>query len=292
MPREPRDLYAGDEAWLQWFDRCAVHLCDEQWRGPLWEEIGSALERAVREKRVRNANLARDYVRNYFDTYFKLRGAAEVDKPRKRQIESRIPDAPDGLRGIVLGALMSGEVRTMAREIKTVVDWGENVWRVNPVTGEREVVVVSADAPPPGTGDGGSASLADVLCAPEAPSVDEALDAQWYRTCAKRFLLEVAGEKKDEKILVAAAIYVRTYGIPVSRPVVGRLMGGVQNVAAGNKINRILEMLRRFCKMHDICATNIQFSQILAQSAERILAKAGVLEELVAAKACKKEVAT
>ena len=288
----PSDLYAGDEAWLQWFDRCAVHLCDEQWREPLWAEIGNALERAVREKHVRNANLARDYIRDYFDTYFKLRGAAEVDKPRKRQIESRIPDAPDGLRGIVLGALMSGEVRTMAREIKTAVDEGENIWRVDPATGRRVLVVVSADAPPPGTGDDGSASLANVLCAPEAPSADEALDAQWYRTCAERFLREAAGEENDEKILAATAIYVRTYGIPVYRPVVGRLMGGVQNVAAGNKINRIFERLRRFCKMHDICATNIQFAQILAQSAERILAKAGVLEELVAAKACKKEEAT
>ena len=281
------DLYAGDEAWLQWFDRCAVHLCDEQWRGPLWEEIGSALERAVREKHVRNANLARDYICNYFDAYFKLRGAAEVDKPRKRQIESRIPDAPHGLRGIVLGALMTGEVRTMAREIKTDVDEGENVWRVDPVTGRKRLVVVSVDASPPGTGDDGSASLSDILCAPEAPSADEALDAQWYKTSAERFLREAADEETDEKILAAAAIYVRAYGIPVYRPVVGRLMGGVQNVAAGNKINKILEMLRRFCKMHDICPTNIQFAQILAQSAERILAKAGVLEELVAAKACK-----
>ncbi len=277
---------------MQWFDRCAVHLCDEQWRGPLWEEIGSALEHAVREKHVRNANLARDYIRNYFDAYFMLRGAAEVDKPRKRQIESRIPDAPHGLRGIVLGTLMSGEVRTMAREIKTAVDEGENAWRVDPVTGQRRLVVVSVDAPPPGTGDESSASLVDVLCAPEAPSADEALDAQWYRTCAERFLLEVAGEKKDEKILAAAAIYVRTYGIPVYRPVVRRLMGGVQNVAAGDKIKKIFEKLRRFCKMHDICSTNIQFALILAQSAERILAKAGVLEELEAAKACKKEVVT
>ena len=41
------DRYAGDEAWTQWFERCQVPLCDEQWREPLWVEIESALKHTI-----------------------------------------------------------------------------------------------------------------------------------------------------------------------------------------------------------------------------------------------------
>ena len=284
----PRDLYAGDEAWRQWFCRCQVPLCDEEWRGALWEEIESALTSAIREKRIYNANLPQDYIRHYFDTYFQLRGTEAKDKPRKRQIESRIPEAQHGLRGVVLGTLMSGEVKTMAREIKIAADGGEAVWKRNPETGEKELVIVSLNAPRAGAEDGTAGTLEDTIA--QAPALDVEADSAWYAECAADFLHQEAGENVREKnIAVAAMVFVVARKVPVYKPVVERLMG-VKHVAAGNRIERMKVNLSKFCKKRGILPSEVEFFRSLGNLAESILERAGVLGDLKAARK-KKEVA-
>ena len=41
---ERQDRYAGDAAWLEWFDRCAVSRCDTEVAARLGAQIRAAMQ--------------------------------------------------------------------------------------------------------------------------------------------------------------------------------------------------------------------------------------------------------
>lgn len=281
------DRYAGDEAWTQWFDRCQVPLCDEQWREPLWIEIESSLKHSIAKKKIRNGGLASEYIRNYFDAYFMLRGNQSDMKPRKMQIMSRIQDARDGLRGVVLGTLMSGEVQTMAREIKDILDEGESIWTVNPKTGEKELRIRSYSTPL--RQDDGSevdqdevtdiSKIADPGCdwmSVRLPEHVSDLDKRWFLCHAKRFIDEYAKDESsgkncsEKRIIVAAMLYVYAHKVPRQRLIVEKLLH-VKHVGAKKKIDKMIERLKKYCKKNDIRMCDQAFVVALIESANRIL---------------------
>lgn len=281
------DRYAGDEAWTQWFDRCQVPLCDEQWRKPLWDEIEAAIRHAMSKRQIRNVCFSQEYIRNYFDTYFMLRGDEFKRKPRKMQIGSRICAAKDGLRGVVLGTLMFGEVQTMAREIKELVDVGESVWIVNPKTGVKEPRIISYSAPL--RADDGSeidqdevtdvSVIADPGCdwtvVKPAEHIPDS-DKQWFLRCSDGFIAESArcelsGKNcSEKKIIVAAMLYVYVHKIPRQRPIVEKLLH-VKHVGAKKKIDKMIERLRKYCKNKDIRVCDHEFVIALIECASKIL---------------------
>lgn len=281
------DRYAGDEAWMQWFDRCQVPRCDDQWREPLWAEIESALRHAIARKQIRNGVLTSEYIRNYFDTYFMLRGNRGDAKPRKMQIKSRIRDARDELRGVVLGTLMSGEVQTMAREIKKILDEGESIWSVNPKTGEKEPRIRSYSTPL--RADGGSevdqdevtdiskivASRCDWTSVRPPEYIFES-DKRWFLYHSERFVEESANDESggknccEKKIIVAAMLYVYVHKIPRQRPIVEKLLH-VKHVGAKKKIDKMIERLRKYCKNKDIRVCDHEFVVALIECASKIL---------------------
>lgn len=281
------DRYAGDEAWTQWFERCQVPLCDEQWREPLWVEIESALKHAISKKKIRNGSFSPEYTRNYFDTYFKLRGEEDKEKPRKMQIKSRISTARNGLRGVVLGSLLSGEVQTMAREIKVLVDEGESVWTVNPNTGEKELRIRSYNIPI--RTDDGSEIDQDEVTDVSKVAVPDCIwtpvrssehifnsDKQWFLFHSQRFIDESAKDELggknccEKRIIVAAMLYVYAHKIPRQRLIVETLLH-VKHVGAKKKIDKMIERLKKYCKKNDIRMCDQAFVVALIESANRIL---------------------
>ena len=288
------DRYAGDEAWTQWFDRCAVDLCDEQWREPLWAQIESALGRAIAKKHIRNGRYSKEYIRNYFDTYFKLnadesqKDTTGKKKVRKLELMAEIPSAKDGLRGVVK-KIMTGEVLSIAREIKVIVDEGESKWVVD-AKGKKVLMVESFDEPIYNPEDGEETNKYEIIdiekivepkcrwtsVIQRAPSIES--DNAWFLSCAKRFIEESAKNEcggknsSEKKIIVAAMLYVYMHKIPKQHPIVEKILG-VKHVEAGKKVKKTVEKLAKYCQKNDIRVCDRMFVTILSSLLDRILIK-------------------
>lgn len=301
-----KDKYAGDAAWLQWFELCSLAKCDEQYRRPLMEQVSSALGRAVDSRRC-ELSYGRDYLLAYFDEHFKLGGSVERPKPLKEYLLAKVPEARNGLRGVVLGTILSGEVLTMSRNIKLVEDGTQTRWYTYPknykdkeLRGKKVLLIAgSFDAEVSDSKSGGGvqekSTLHDVNLIPvvdgkcewtsvQAAKCDIDLDKRWFYKKANEFIELSKKENKSEKPVTSAAmVYARANKISPTRPIVQRILG-VKQGGAAKKIHQMEDSLKRFCKRYDIRSEGIEFMRALLNVSTAILNKEGILKELEEAK--------
>ena len=295
-----KDRYAGDVAWRQWFERCSLMKCDLEWRSLLADEVFSALKRALKVRECQQ-QYGRDYLLAYFDHYFKLGGSFESHKPLKQMLSAKVQSAKDGLRGVVLGSILSGEVRTMSRNMKMVEDGTLTRWYTDPQSGKKVLKIASSlDAVISTGGDDGGTNEeitlldinltddVDVKCKwtnIQGAVQDPDIDRQWFRKKAKEFLgLQANENMSGRSVALVAMIYARSHGISPTRLIVRQLLGGMSPSGADKKMHQMEDCLRKFCKKNDIRSERIEFMSALLEVATTSLEKAGVLKELEATK--------
>jgi hypothetical protein len=292
-----RDRYAGDAAWQQWFERCQVPLCNVEFKSALSDEIVSAMRRATQKKDCKE-RYADDYMVARFDEHFKLGGSFVKPKPLKQYLLGRVKSARHGLKGIVLGTIFAGEMKTIAREMKRLEDGTITRWVTR--NGQKTLQIATSFDAEISRGDGEDGSQegvtlldkdirsdVDVSCtwaSVSAATPDPDCDSRWFRAKALEFLSLLKKNNKSEKIISSAAmVYAMANKISPTRPVVQRLLG-VKQGGAAKKIHQMEENLKRFCKAKDIRFDGAEFVRALLRVSAAVLKKEGVLEELEASK--------
>ena len=290
------DRYAGDAAWRQWFEKCSLEKCEDAYRRPLIDEVISALTRAIKSRQCQ-MSYGKDYLVAYFDHHFKLGGSCEKPKPLKQLLLAKATTARNKLRGVVLGSILSGEVRTMSRNMKFVEDGTLTRWYTDPKSGTKVLQVArSFDAViRQGNGDyenNEEITLHDINITSDIDTgcqwttvqfvaQDPDVDNQWFRQKAKESVRLYANDDNGGKTLaVVAMIYARSHSISPTKPVIRRLLGGMSPAGAAKKIHQMEDYLRKFCKKNDIRSEGIEFAGALLEVATAILKKEGVLQEL------------
>ena len=206
-----QDRYAGDAAWREWFDRCAVSRCDAENATRLGAQIGTAMyAQLARCGLARDAAGSDDPV-SVFDAYFMLKGARDPGKPLKAYFAHRIK--VEGLRlvdfvcGTLFGA-RSGRIHDI------VTDWIASIkgWKprsIRGTDGRRHVVWE-------GAGDESVASLELGHDADPAALIDLAPIRQKVAVA----LEEISRKIKVEKAKVALLCYVTAQDIPITETAV------------------------------------------------------------------------
>lgn len=129
------ELYAGDEAWLAWFDLCAVKRCPADMASALRREVESAMYSRLLRLGFRRDDVEGDDPVSFFDAYFQVKGAKDSPKPLKAYFAYRISAEGMRLRDFVCGTLF-GSARGRVKDI--VVDWiaANKGWKPRTVTCE------------------------------------------------------------------------------------------------------------------------------------------------------------
>jgi hypothetical protein len=294
------DIYAGDEAWQQWFNVCCLDKCAELYRSLLQKEVYSALRRGIRFRRC-TLSYSREYLLSYFDEHFRLGGSFEKPKPLKQYLSAKIPMATNGLRGIVCGMIMAGEVKTMARNIKVVEDGAQVRWYTYPrnypdkkLAGKKVLITaISLDVPLPGCNsgdDGADAQLtgnnirqpidsAWTLVPPAEDNIE--LDKKWFDKKAYEFIELCGMENKSRKRLISAAIiYMIAMKISSTNSVIKQLLEVKTPGGALIKVHKMEENIRKFCKKNDIRPGEIEFMNSLIAVSKKILKTENVFQKL------------
>ena len=114
------DLYAGDDAWREWFDVCSVAGCSERSSAPLRREIVSAMRAQLTRMGFGGQDVGFDDPVAFFDSYFTLRGHRTAKKPLKAYLAYRMRVEKRKMSDFVCGTLFgtrSGRIRDI------VLDW-------------------------------------------------------------------------------------------------------------------------------------------------------------------------
>ena len=117
---ERNDIYAGDEAWREWFDACAVSRCGAANADRLGAQIGAAMYSQLARFGIVRSDVGEDDPVSVFDAYFMLKGSRDPGKPLKSYFAHRIKVEGLRLLDFVCGTLFgarSGRVHDI------VVDW-------------------------------------------------------------------------------------------------------------------------------------------------------------------------
>lgn len=136
------EIYAGDEAWRHWFDKCAVGRCAADEQAALKRQIESAFfNEGFNRHGISRSDYGDEDVCSLFDTHFWLYGndnsksgrrQSKIEKPFKEYLHDRI-DLSDGesLKKIVCGTFFSGQcglIRDIVRESIPLVKGWQSRW--------------------------------------------------------------------------------------------------------------------------------------------------------------------
>jgi hypothetical protein len=208
---ERNDIYAGDEAWREWFDKCAVSRCGAENAARLGSQIGTAMYSQLARSGIARSAAGEDDPVSVFDAYFMLKGSRDTGKPLKSYFSHRIKT--DGLRlldfvcGTLFGA-RSGRIHDI------VTDWIASIkgWKprtVRDADGRRHVVWEGA----------GDASVAELELGHDADPA-ALIDLAPLRRKVAGMLEEISRKTKVEKAKVALLCYVTAQDIPITETAV------------------------------------------------------------------------
>ena len=208
---ERQDRYAGDAAWREWFDRCAVSRCDTENAARLGAQIGAAMQAQLARCGLAHNAAGNDDPVAVFDAYFMLKGSRDPGKPLKAYFAHRIK--AEGLRlvdfvcGTLFGA-RSGRIHDI------VTDWIASIkgWKprtVRDADGRRHVVWEGAS----------DASVAELELGHDADPAS-LIDLAPLRRKVAAMIEEISRKTKVEKAKVALLCYVTAQDIPITETAV------------------------------------------------------------------------
>lgn len=206
------DRYAGDAAWTEWFEICSVAGCRPEYAAMLRAEVASAMYAQLARCGFTREDVGSDDPIAFFDSYFKLKGSRDTQKPLKSYFRYRIEIEGIKLVNFVCGTLFgsgSGRVRDI------VIDWISACkgWKPRTVTsadGKRHLTWENAGTDP------------DAVSLEVAETDDPAafLDEEPLKRQVEEVLVRLAAKLKVEKSKVALLLYATALDISITEPVV------------------------------------------------------------------------
>ena len=205
------DRYAGDAAWLNWFDFCSVDGCPPGHAAALRCQVESAMYAQLAKRGISRDEAGADDPVAVFDAYFKLRGSRDRRKPLKSYFAYRIKAEGVKLADFVCGTLFGSGA---GRVHDIVLDWIASIkgWRPRKVKGPdgRRRIEWESAAP---------AEIAAL-----EPSVEsdpaELLDLEPMRREIDALLERISLKLKVEKSHVAALLYATAQDVPLTDAVI------------------------------------------------------------------------
>ena len=299
MIRE-KEIYASDDAWEHWFEKCAVGRCAREEKFALRRQIESAFFREVaryQHEGVSRADYEDEDICSLFDAHFWLYGvdarsgrrSSGIEKPLKEYYYDRIdPSDNESLKKIICGTFFSkqcGLIKDVVRESVQLVKGWQPRWTTTP-DGKKILEWVK----PLGRNDdngNGEDCIEDRLRAdqpafrevrikgnPYVPIVhDDAnsslgqMESEWRPIVAMLFDFLCENGDKTVPILV----YAMLYGISPQSAVVQRLIG-VKQGRCYEKYNRVRARMAEFFKRNDLTSSDVvdtAFLSVLRREAAR-----------------------
>ena len=226
------DKYAGDRAWEEWFEVCAVDRCIA--KQSLRRQVESAMYGRLFRCGLSRDDTSGDDPVAAFDSYFMLKGARDRRKPLKQYFAYRIK--VEGLRMVdfVCGTLFgirSGRIHDI------VIDWIATLkgWKPRSVRGEdgrRHLVWENA----------GRMEVSELEPTIEVDPA-EFLDVEVFREMAESVIEKISSKIKTEKREVALLCYVTAQDIPITEAVVLEGLGKAKSRAYALR-EKIMKALR------------------------------------------------
>ena len=255
------DRYAGDAAWIEWFEICSVDGCSAEHAAALRVQIESALGAQLVRSGFSRTDVGTDDPVAFFDSYFKLKGARNSPKPLKAYFRHRIE--VEGLRLVdfVCGTLFgsgSGRVRDI------VTDWISTCkgWKPRTLTeadGRRHLVWENA----------GDQTLADLEQADDSADPSAFLDEAPIRCEVEIALDRTAAKIKLEKPLLALLLFATAQDISLTEPAVLAALGVGKSRAYGLR-DKAMKEFEKELRTHE-GADDPLFGRLLLESCEQAL---------------------
>ena len=263
------DRYAGDAAWTEWFDICSVSGCRPAYAEALQAQVASAMYAQLARCGFSREDVGSDDPIAFFDSYFKLKGSRETQKPLKSYFRYRIAVEGIKLVNFVCGTLFgsgSGRIRDI------VIDWISACkgWKPRTITGadgKRHLAWENAGTDP---------AAVDLEV---AETIDPAafLDENPLRNQVARVLDQLSAKLKVEKDKVALLLYATALDISITEPVVLEGLGTGKSRAYAVR-DMVMKALEKELKKIE-GADNPLFGRILLEMCEVRLA-AGVRAQI------------
>ena len=209
--------YAGDAAWIEWFEICSVAGCRPDHAAALRSQIESAMSAQLLRAGFSRDDVGTDDPVAFFDSYFKLKGARDSQKPLKSYFAYRI--RVEGLRMLdfVCGTLF-GSASGRIRDI--VTDW------ITACKGWKPRTVTGADGRRHQTWENaGDESIAKTELAAESADPAAFLDDEPIRRQVRRAISRIAAKLGVEKPQVALLLYATAQDVSITEPVVLEALG-------------------------------------------------------------------
>ena len=210
-----QDLYAGDDAWREWFEVCFVDGCAAA--EALRAQVASAMCAQLARFGFTRADVeGTDHVL-HFDAYFLLMGSRSKPKPLKLYFRHRMELEDRPLDEFVCGTLFgsgSGRIHDIVRDwLATAKGWKPR--SVRDTEGKRHLVWERA-----AEADDARETAGAVVWQP-GDEIDRAV--LW--ALSHEMFSEVAKEIKVEKRSVALLCHVTAHDIPITTPEVLAALG-------------------------------------------------------------------
>jgi len=208
-------LYAGDDAWREWFEVCFVDGCTNA--DVLREQVASAMYAQLARFGFTRADVEGADPVLHFDAYFMLTGSRGKPKPLKLYFKHRMAAEDRPLDEFVCGTLFgsgSGRIHDIVRDwLATAKGWKPR--SVRDTAGKRHLVWERAAEV-----DDARETIGVVSWRPGA-----ALDRAVLWALSHEMFSEVAKEIKVEKQSVALLCHATAHDIPITTPEVLAALG-------------------------------------------------------------------
>ena len=294
------EIYAGDEVWVHWFEKCAVGRCAVVERRKLKRQIESAFfNEAFNRHGISRADYGDEDICSLFDTYFWLHGndnvklgrrKSKIEKPLKEYYDDRInPFDGESLKKIVCGTFFSGScglIKDVVRESIPLVKGWQPRW-VTLSNGKKKLEWIKPLAKK--RDDDGNSRNCIEGCVPSndpgfqgvkidgKPRVPIMYDDA-YSFLAKKEdewmpivneLLDFLCENEERSVPIL--VYAVVYGIKATSKALQHLVG-VKHVRLQAKMNLMRDKMARFFRTRRLSVADVAdtvFLSVLRLEAER-----------------------
>ena len=242
------EIYASDDAWEHWFDKCAVKLCTQDEQRRLRRQIESAFKRELRRYNdVSVGDYDDDDIISQFDGHFYLHGRKNNPKPLKEYFMDRInPYQSDGLKMMICGTFFSpncGLIKDIVRESIALV-MGRKIRIVTLPDGRKKMIIEGALPQRNDNGEEEYYEAKNEMLGSETHAPDN-LDKDkrvWMLQARKLFNFLLASEKDSSEVTIL--VYAIVNGVSPSNARLQKLLG-VKQVQCYKKVNMMREQMRR-----------------------------------------------
>ena len=265
------EMYASDETWLHWFEKCAVKRCSLDEQARLKRQIESSFRREiVRHDGVEISDFCDEDLCDLFDQHFYLHGSADNPKALKQYYLDRIdPQNPNSLKMIVCGTFFSprkGRIKDIVRETIPVVKG----WKARWVVGDDGKKKLFWERPEE-TLDDNEACRHEPVCYNDAFTYLARRENHWQPKAAELIDYLCAGFKK-RSYEVPIILFAILHGISAQNRVIQDALG-IKQVQCYDRFKKLQTMMWQHLKEKRITRADTTFVSALRKEVVSRLTK-------------------